>query len=72
MGKKKDKKIDLQNLTPEEQLKLEIATELGLFDKVIDGGWKCLTAKESGRIGGIISKRKKEMKKEALRREEIE
>ena len=41
-------------------LKYEIAGELGLLDKVKEGGWKSLTAKESGKIGGIITKRKKE------------
>ena len=40
-----------------EQLKYEIAEELGLLDKVQNSGWKSLTAKESGRIGGLISKR---------------
>ena len=42
-------------LPPEEQKKWEIAEELGLFDKVIDGGWKSLTSRESGRVGGILS-----------------
>ncbi len=61
--KKKDEKIDLNNIKPEEKLKYEIATELGLLDKVLDGGWRSLSAKESGRIGGIITKRKREQKK---------
>lgn len=46
-------------------LKFEIATELGLADKVIAGGWRSLTAKESGRIGGLMTKKKKEKKKES-------
>ena len=37
--------------------------ELGLFDKITANGWKSLTAKESGRIGGILSGRKKQKKK---------
>jgi len=41
-------------------LKYEIAAELGLLDKVKDNGWKSLTAKESGKIGGLMTKRKKE------------
>lgn len=41
-------------------LKYEIAEELGLLDKVEQVGWKGLTAKESGRIGGIMGKKKKE------------
>lgn len=45
--------------TPEEIMKWEIAKELGLYDKVLDGGWRSLTAKESGRIGGILASRKK-------------
>ncbi|MCD2491680.1 alpha/beta-type small acid-soluble spore protein [Lacrimispora sp. NSJ-141] len=63
MGKKKDKPIDLENLTPEEKLKLEIADEIGVYQKVIDGGWRCLSAKESGRIGGLMTKKKREMSK---------
>ena len=42
-------------------MKFEIAKELGLADKVIAGGWRCLTAKESGRIGGLVTKKKREM-----------
>ena len=64
----KKKKIDLRNLEPEEQLKYEIAGELGLLDKVMSEGWKSLSAKETGRIGGL---KKKEMK-EKLQKEEEE
>lgn len=64
---KKENKPDLSNLTPEESLKLEIAEELGLLDRVLDGGWKSLSARETGRIGGLVSKKKKEMKAEALK-----
>lgn len=67
----KNKKVDLNNLEPEEQLKYEIAEELGLLDKVVSEGWKSLSAKETGRIGGLMTKKKKEMK-EQLRREEEE
>ena len=45
-----------------EKLKYEIAEELGLLDKVNKAGWKSLTAKESGKIGGLISKRVKKDK----------
>lgn len=54
--------FDPANIKPEEMLKFEIATELGLADKVISGGWRSLTAKESGRIGGLITKKRKEQK----------
>lgn len=40
-------------------MKLEIAEELGLLEKVEQLGWKGLTSRESGRIGGIMGKRKK-------------
>ncbi len=64
MGKKKEKPIDLENLTPEEELKLEIAAEIGVYDKVLSGGWRVLSAKESGRIGGLLSRRKRSMEHE--------
>lgn len=62
---KAKKQIDLNNLTPEEKLKLEIAEEIGVYDKVIAGGWRVLSAKESGRIGGLINSRKKALRNEA-------
>lgn len=62
---KREKKIDLSNLKPEEEMKYEIAKELGYLDKVLSSGWKSLTAKESGRIGGLITKRKRELKKQS-------
>lgn len=45
-----------------ERLKYEIADELGLSDKVAELGWSNLTAEETGRIGGIMTRRKKELK----------
>ncbi len=64
---KKPKEIDLDNIKPEEQLKYEIAKELGYLDKVMDTGWKSLTAKESGRIGGLMTKHKRENQKQQER-----
>lgn len=58
--KRKEDPIDPKNLKPEDKMKFEIATELGLADKVIAGGWRSLTAKESGRIGGLITKKRRE------------
>ncbi len=43
--------------TEEEKLKYEIAAELGLLDQVLESGWKSLTAKQTGRIGGIIGQK---------------
>lgn len=63
---KKKKPFDVKNMTPEEQLKFEIAEELGLGDRVMKEGWRSLTSKESGRIGGLITKRKRQRKAEAL------
>ena len=50
---------DLNQLTAEEKLKLEIAEEIGVYDKVMTSGWRSLSAKESGRIGGLLARRKK-------------
>lgn len=55
----KKKKI----LTDNDIMKYEIASELGLLDKVGERGWAGLTAKEAGRIGGILTSRKKKKKK---------
>lgn len=48
----------------DESLKYEIANELGLSEKVGKLGWKGLSAKETGRIGGMMTKRKKLMQTE--------
>lgn len=63
MPKKKQETFDPNNIKPEDKLKFEIATELGLADKVIAGGWRSLTSKESGRIGGMVTKRKRELER---------
>ena len=60
-----------EKMTPREKelevMKLEIADELGLGDKVVEKGWENMTARETGRIGGVMSRRlraEKEQKKE--------
>ncbi len=60
MAKKKEKKIDLRNLEPDEKLKYEVAEELGLLDRVMSDGWKSLTSKETGRIGGMVTRKKRQ------------
>ena len=45
----KQKKIDLEHMTEKEKMKYEIADELGLLDRVLNDGWRSLTAKETGR-----------------------
>lgn len=69
--KKKDH-LDFQNMTPQEQLKFEIAQELGLGDQVIEKGWRSLTAKESGKIGGLMTKRKREMNQQDSKKPDSE
>lgn len=51
MNKEKEVEAYLKGVLPEEQkLKYEIAQELGILDKVLESGWKSLSAKETGRI----------------------
>ena len=57
----KQKKIDLDHMTEKEKMKYEIADELGLLDRVLNDGWRSLTAKETGRIGGLVTRRKRQM-----------
>ena len=62
----KDKEIESYlkgELPEEEKLKYEIAGELGLLDRVLKDGWKSLSAKETGRIGGLITRRKNKIQK---------
>ena len=61
MAAKKEKPIRLDELTQEEKLKYEIAEELGLLDRVMKDGWRSLSSKETGRIGGMMTKKKKEL-----------
>ena len=42
-------------------LKYEVAQELGLLDKIKQGGWKALTARENGMIGANVRCRIKKM-----------
>lgn len=65
--KKKKKK---KEPTKDDLLKYEIAEELGLMDKIEDMGWGGLTAKESGKIGGIMTSRKKKVK--TIAKEELD
>ena len=58
----KKKQINLAELTQEEKMKYEVAEELGLLDKVLKEGWRSLTSKETGKIGGLVTKRRREMK----------
>ena len=55
-----EKSIKWDELSPDDRLKYEIAEELGLLEQVKDQGWKSLSAKETGRIGGLMTKKKRE------------
>lgn len=55
--KKKKKKV-----TEQDRVKYQIAKELGLSSKVDQGGWAELTSAETGRIGGIMSGRRRKKK----------
>lgn len=57
----KDKEVENYlngELSEDERLKYEIAGELGLLDQVLENGWRSLSAKETGRIGGLMTRRK--------------
>ena len=61
--KKKEKlflggEINLSELDADFQKKYEVAKELGIYDKVLEKGWGSLTAEETGRVGGVLRKRK--------------
>lgn len=58
----KQKKTIPGEWSAREKMKYEIAEELGLLDQVLEQGWKTLSAKETGRIGGLMTKRTKEKK----------
>ncbi len=50
-------------MTENDIMKYEIADELGLLDKVKKEGWKALTSRESGKIGGLMTRRKRAKEK---------
>jgi len=61
--KKKEKlflggEINLSELDADVQKKYEVAKELGIYDEVLEKGWGSLTAEETGRVGGVLRKRK--------------
>lgn len=62
----KKKPINFNEMSQEERMKYEIAEELGLLERVLEDGWKTLSAKETGRIGGLITRRKRELQAKAV------
>ncbi len=63
MSPKEKQDICWEDLPEQERMKYEIAEELGLLERVKEHGWKSLSAKETGRIGGLITRRKREKEK---------
>ncbi len=64
MGKDKEIEAYLNHeLSGDDLMKYEIAQEMGVLDQVLSDGWKSLSAKETGRIGGLITRRKRQQKK---------
>ena len=54
--------MDFNQLEESDRMKYEIAEELGLLDRVMEQGWKSLSSKETGRIGGLMTKKRKAQK----------
>lgn len=59
LKKEREKIANWRNLPENERLKYEIADELGLLQRVAAHGWRGLSAQETGRIGGLMTRRKK-------------
>ena len=54
----------MRTLSQMERCKYEVARELGLLEKLTQVGWAGLSTAESGRIGGLMSARKRAARKE--------
>ena len=63
MAEKSNRPVNIKDLTEDVKLKYEIAEELGLLDQVMTEGWKSLSSKETGRIGGLMTRRRREEQK---------
>ncbi|WP_346662589.1 small, acid-soluble spore protein, alpha/beta type [uncultured Merdimonas sp.] len=63
MAEKENRPVRWQELEEEDRLKYEIAGELGLLDRVMEQGWKSLSSKETGRIGGLVARRRRREEK---------
>ncbi|WP_088226557.1 small, acid-soluble spore protein, alpha/beta type [Desulfosporosinus sp. FKB] len=55
----KSAKPRLRRTDPLEPLKMEIAAELGLLEQVKTKGWHSLNAKDAGKIGGLMTQRRR-------------
>jgi hypothetical protein len=55
----KQSRPKVKRIDPLEPLKMEIAAELGLLEQIHSAGWHSLSAKEAGRIGGLMTQRRR-------------
>lgn len=55
----KGQKPKAKRTDPLELIKMEIAAELGLLEQVRVKGWHSLSAKDAGKIGGLMTQRNK-------------
>ncbi|KGP77024.1 spore protein [Desulfosporosinus sp. Tol-M] len=55
----KQSKPKVKRIDPLEPLKMEIAAELGLLNQINSEGWHSLSAKEAGKIGGLMTQRRR-------------
>ena len=53
---------EIRKPTEKERMRYRAAEAAGLMDRVLEVGWAGLSAKESGRIGGILSHMNQEKK----------
>jgi len=60
MSQKKSRDKKKKVLTEYDQLKMEIAKELGLWEQIEKEGWESLSNAACGRLGGIMGKRMRE------------
>ena len=65
MKEKKITREDILQMEGTERMKYEIARELGILDQVLENGWRSLSAKETGKIGGMMTSRKRTGTKES-------
>ena len=64
MKNKQITREDILNMDAIERMKYEIAEEMGLLDKVLEDGWRSLSAKETGKIGGMMTSRKRKSQRD--------
>ena len=56
--------IDITKVPQKDLIKYEMAKELGLYDQVIEKCWGSLSARQTGKIGGMIAGERRKNKSE--------